>query len=115
MCQDLVASPEAGNGGAYGSEDAGGFDPQRHRRRRAYVPAASPDDVVPVGRAGGIHLDEDTVRLWARRVGYVKRPNGSSKFGDTRASHQINSAARGSCIPLAGGPAEAGTALVGSM
>jgi hypothetical protein len=73
-------------------DDAGGFDPKRHGRRRAHVPAASPDNVVPVGHPGCPYLDEDTVRLWARRVGQVQRPNGPSELRNPRASHEMKSA-----------------------
>jgi hypothetical protein len=61
MDKDLVARNEPRLGGTDRADHAGGLHPECHRWRRADLPCAGPDEVVPVADPGGSDLDQHFV------------------------------------------------------
>jgi hypothetical protein len=57
----LIARRPAADRASYGCDHSGGLHTERHGRARANIPAAGPDDVIPVGYARRFDVDQDLV------------------------------------------------------
>jgi hypothetical protein len=82
MCHHLVAFAHVGHAGADRYDRPGRLRPERHRSRAADLPAADPDELVPVADAGGGDVDQDLVRSGRRGLVDLEDLDGLAQCGD---------------------------------
>ena len=107
MRHDRVAGCPLGDRRADLDHRARRLDPQRHRRPASHIPAAGTDELVPVARAGGPHLDEHLVvgeGPWVRHLDHLDR---GAHLADPGYLH-LALLVRGSITLTGSGPATAG-------
>ena len=88
MGHDLVARCPVGDGAAHRFDQTGDFNAERHRRTAANIPAAGPDDLIPVAHAGRPNPDQYLVlgeRTWAS---HFVRSNLGAGAADPRYEHR---------------------------
>ena len=95
MCHHLVALAQLGHAGAGRCDRPGRLRPERHRSRAANLPAAHPDELVPVADAGGDDLDQDLSRCRQRRPVHLEDLDGLTERCDSGRSHQVTDARAG--------------------
>jgi hypothetical protein len=82
MRDHLVACVNVGHAGADRHDRPGRLRPERHRSRATDLPAADPDELVPVTDAGGGDVDQDLVRSGRRRLVDLEDLDGLAERGD---------------------------------
>jgi hypothetical protein len=87
MGEDLIADGEPSLGGSDRLDYPGGLHAQSHRRLRAYVPGAQPDEVIPVPDSSRSNLDQHLVTHRARWIRKVEPLYPSAKGTDPGRTH----------------------------
>ena len=89
MCHHLVALAKLGHAGADRCDRAGRLRPERHWSRAADLPAADPDQLVPVADAGRDDLDQDLACGGRRRLVHLEDLDGLAEGCDPGRSHPV--------------------------
>ena len=87
MCHHLVAFAHLGHTGSDGDDRPGRLCPERHRSRAADLPAADPDELVPVADAGCGDVDQDLAFGRRRRLVHLEDLTGLAACPDPGNSH----------------------------
>jgi hypothetical protein len=87
MCHHLVALAQVGYAGADGHDRPGRFGSERHRSRAADLPAAGPDQLVPIADPGRDDVDQDLVCCRRRQLVQLEDLDRSTECLDPSESH----------------------------
>jgi hypothetical protein len=74
-------------------DDTGRLDAERHRWPDTDIPGAGPDQIVPVGDARSMDLDEDAVDARLRRFREIERLDRPPEGADPGGAHAASIAA----------------------
>ena len=72
-----VADPDPWDGFPDRGHQPGGLDAERHRGLHTGIPAAGPDDLVPVTQSARPHVEQDLAGSWRARVRQLEEPDGA--------------------------------------
>jgi hypothetical protein len=89
--EHLVARGEGRHVLAERCDDAGRLDAERQRRSAAHVPAADPDDLIPVANPGCMHRDHDFIRCRRRRRRELEHAHIAAERLDAGRPHPLHS------------------------
>src|SRR5207244_147271 len=93
MCDHLVALAQLGHTGAGGYDRPGRLRPERHRSRAADLPAADPDQLVPVADSGSRDVEQDLVWGRRRQLVHIEDLDGLASCRDPGHSHPVQRSA----------------------
>src|SRR5262249_48556251 len=87
MCEYLVAFAQVGHIGADRCDRPGCFRPERHGGRAADLPAADPDEIVPVADTSSGHVDQNLAVGMLRRLVDLEDLDGLAEGCDSGRTH----------------------------
>ena len=70
-------------------DDARSFNAERHRRAAANIPAAGPDELIPVAHARRPDLNQHLVRGQRTRPRYIDHSNIATGAVNSRYEHLV--------------------------